>query len=144
MVKINVIHCELRRMDCSTRKNIAALLTMYSQSSSIRAAQLLGFDRCRAIDSKENTAAPYQCEVVNSTVAVKHTECGYEPAVQNSIHPKKMMQCGRKKNPIIYSNPSAALYPQPDGVTYTENPSTVHAVRHWLSNERGPNIVERI
>ncbi|GAV01107.1 hypothetical protein RvY_11869 [Ramazzottius varieornatus] len=162
-------------------------------------------------------ATLYQCEVIKSTVAVKHTQCGYEPVFRNRsvsldgytlvltinprlhtnnrieigqtaysyngtewvpmtatvavsrlhlakllnytadstaltvfqnvngrIGPKKMMQCGRKEHPKIHSSPSAPLYPQPDGATYTENPSTARAVCFWLSNKRGRNIVERI
>ncbi|GAV07371.1 hypothetical protein RvY_17210 [Ramazzottius varieornatus] len=82
----NILNNEIRNLDCRSRLNKAALLSMMAKQSGVRAAKLIGLNDCHSITAHGTSQALlYQCQKVTTDVGAKKTKCGMEPFVLNSL-----------------------------------------------------------
>ncbi|GAU99815.1 hypothetical protein RvY_10757 [Ramazzottius varieornatus] len=81
----NVVNNEVHNLDCQSRFNKAAVLSMMAKQSGVRAAKLIGLNDCHSITAYGTSQALlYQCQKVTTDISAKKTKCGMEPFVLNS------------------------------------------------------------
>ena len=81
----NILNGEVHNLDCQSRTNKAALISIMAKQSGVRAAKLVGLNDCHSITAHGTSQALlYQCQKVRTTIEARKTKCGMEPYVLNS------------------------------------------------------------